>query len=482
MAGAVGNAATAAAANNGGGTYQGVSDKEIKIVDYVSNYGAEVNAILQAEGLLVTYDQAKSFDTAMANFINGHYVLYGRKVSIATYSGQCQSVPPDYGCLIPEMDRVIDTYHPYMFFWNTTLCSACYQEIARRKVVAVGGVGFSDEFANTLVDPSTRGQLFYSPGESASRTEKAFAQFYCSQLSTQTNPNRKVRYAETQNQLQNFNGQPRRLGIISTNDPDNENTVKNVLVPEIHRLCGNGEVLNHFYFYAQDINTAAQQVAAGIAAMDTPQDPANIVLCLCDPVAPAFLYEGEQGNNYYPENVIASDQGMDFDVVGQSYETGLGCPRPSGGCEYDIAYGLSTVGPLGPQDNVEGVRVFKAGGGTQLPFTPLSATTIAQAYVMMANLIEAAGPTLNPRNMSDRAAGMGTMGGGKSTNALLALGPGDWNWIQDARVMYFDKHKNSPYNDKPGTYVQIEGDRYNLTQYPGMPDGPPVPDTKSRTP
>jgi len=77
---------------------------------------------------------------------------------------------------------------------------------------------------------------------------------------------------------------------------------------------------------------------------------------------------------------------------------------------------------------------------------------------------------------------MGTMGGGKSTNALLALGPGDWNWIQDARVMYFDKHKNSPYNDKPGTYVQIEGDRYNLTQYPGMPDGPPVPDTKSRTP
>ena len=169
-------------------------------------------------------------------------------------------------------------------------------------------------------------------------------------------------------------------------------------------------------------------------------------------------------------------------MVGQSYETGLGCPRPSGGCEYDIAYGLSTVGPLGPQDNVEGVRVFKAGGGTQLPFTPLSATTIAQAYVMMANLIEAAGPTLNPRNMSDRAAGMGTMGGGKSTNALLALGPGDWNWIQDARVMYFDKHKNSPYNDKPGTYVQIEGDRYNLTQYPGMPDGPPVPDTKSRTP
>ena len=179
-----GSVAGAYAGDNGGATYQGVSGHEIKIVDYVSNYGAEVNAILQAEGLLVTYDQAKSFDTAMSGFLNKYYVLYGRKVNIVTYSGQCQSVPPDYGCLIPEMDRVIDTYHPYMFFWDTTLCSACYQEIARRKVVAVGGVGFSDEFSNSIAP------YFYSAGESATRTEKAFAQFYCSQLSSQTSPGR----------------------------------------------------------------------------------------------------------------------------------------------------------------------------------------------------------------------------------------------------------------------------------------------------
>ncbi|HMC41873.1 MAG TPA: hypothetical protein VKI20_02605 [Acidimicrobiales bacterium] len=482
VAGTIGGAY---AGNNGGTTWpQGVSDKEIKIVDYVSNYGAEVNAILQAEGLLVTYDQAKTFDTAMAKFINTHYVLYGRTVNIVTYSGQCQSVPPDYGCLIPEMDRVIDTYHPYMFFWDTTLCSACYQEIARRKVVAVGGVGFSDEFTNAQVDASTGGQLFYSAGESATRTEKAFAQFYCSQLSTVTNPNRKVRYAETQNQLQNFNGHDRRLGIISTNDPDNENTVKNVLVPEIHKLCGNGELLNHFYFYAQDINTAAQQVAAGIAAMDTPQDPATIVLCLCDPVAPAFLYEGESGNNYYPENVIATDQGMDFDEVGQSYEQGLGCPHPQGGCEYDIAYGLSTVGPLGSQDTVEGVRVFKAGGGTTLPFSPLSATNLGEAYVMMANLLEVAGPTLTPANMSKNAPGMGMVGGGTTGVPQLGFQKGDWNWIQDARVVYWDKKKTSGYNNKPGAYVQIEGARYNyeLGPYPKMDNGPDLPPTGQRTP
>src|SRR5437660_871966 len=108
------------------------------IVDYVSNYGAEVNAILLAEGQLVTYADSKPFDAAMEKFINDHYMLYGRKVKIITYSGQCTSVPPDYNCLLPEMDRIVDQYKPYMVFWNTTLCSQCYAELARKKVIGCG--------------------------------------------------------------------------------------------------------------------------------------------------------------------------------------------------------------------------------------------------------------------------------------------------------------------------------------------------------
>ena len=42
-------------------------------------------------------------DKAWEKFINEHYVLYGRHVKIVTYQGQCQSVPPKYDCLIPEM-------------------------------------------------------------------------------------------------------------------------------------------------------------------------------------------------------------------------------------------------------------------------------------------------------------------------------------------------------------------------------------------
>jgi hypothetical protein len=460
--------------SNGGATYQGVTKDTITIVDYVTDYGAEVNAILQAQGQLVTYEQANAFDRVMETFMNRYHVFYGRKVQIRTYQGQCQSVPPNLQCLLPEMDKIVDQYHPFIVYWNTTLCSACYAELARKKTVGVGGEGFSDEFSNA------NAPYFYSVGESATRIETAFGQWWCNQMSSVKVPGRKVKYAGTQNAAQNFNGQPRRLGVISTNDPDNKNTVTRVLKPA---LAACGDKVWHEYYYAQDINTAAQQVQAGISAMNTPQNPATTVLCLCDQVAPAFLYGGEQDNNYWPENVIASDQSMDYDITGQSYEASggqpsLGCKNPTRGCEYDNAFGLSTEGPQEPQGNDEGRRIYKAGGGTDpnmAGITPLSATSGARYFSMIAALIEAAGPTLTPANMQAGAPKIGQVGGGTTGHQLLGFGPNNWQWHQDVRIVYFDKHKNSPYNGQPGTYVQIGSTRYNLGQFPSLPGGPVMP-------
>ena len=448
-------------ANNGGATAQGVTGDTITIVDYHADAGAEVDAILKAEGLYTSYSDAQTYDAVYQNFINKFYVLYGRKVKIITYQGQCTTVPPDTNCLLPEMDKIASQYHPFMVYWGVnTVCSACYAELARDKVIATGGDGFSDDFANQ------NAPFFYSASESSTRIEDAFAEFYCKQLAKFP-----VAYAEHGNAAQNFNGKPRVLGVISTNDPDNKDTVHKILYKAL-ATCGVS--VTHEYFYAQDINTAAQQVAAGIAAMDTPTNPATTVICLCDAVAPAFLFEGEKANNYYPENVIATDQGMDLDKAAQSYETGLGCPS-GGTCEFDNAFGLSINGPSVSKDNNEGTRIYKAAGGGTPTIDPTVNGVIAHDYVMMANLIENAGPGLTPETLQAKAAGMGTLGGGATEQSLLQFGSGDWNWIQDARVVYWDKNKASPYNGLPGTFVQIEGNRYNLGQYPTEQCCPGIP-------
>src|SRR5437667_158053 len=113
--------------------------KEVRATGTASAAAAEAGAT-GTEGAAAAEPGAATepFDAAMEKFVNEHYVLYGRKVKIITYQGQCTSVPPDYNCLLPEMDRVVDQYKPYIVFWNTTLCSACYAELARKKVIGVG--------------------------------------------------------------------------------------------------------------------------------------------------------------------------------------------------------------------------------------------------------------------------------------------------------------------------------------------------------
>lgn len=111
-------------AGNGGATSQGVTAKTITVVDYYSDAGVVVDTILRAQGLYVTYDQTKQVDAAFQNFVNSHYVLWGRKVKIQVYRSTCQTVPPDTSCLLAEMDSIVHTIHPYAVAWGTTLCSA----------------------------------------------------------------------------------------------------------------------------------------------------------------------------------------------------------------------------------------------------------------------------------------------------------------------------------------------------------------------
>jgi hypothetical protein len=122
------------------------------------------------------------------------------------------------------------------------------------------------------------------------------------------------------------------------------------------------------------------------------------------------------------------------------------------------------------------VRIFQAGGGQGAPpTTGITTTILAQNWVMLANLIENAGPTLTAANMQARAPAMGMVGGGATREAQLGFAAGDWNWAQDNAVIYWDKNATSSYNGKPGTWVAVEGGRFNLGQYPAEPSGPPIP-------
>src|SRR3984957_9782146 len=385
--------------DNGGSTSPGVTDKTITVVDYYADAGGVVDTILKGEGLYVDYAQTKLVDAAFQNFVNSHYVLWGRKFKIVTYNSTCETVPPDTGCLLAEMDTIVQTYHPYAVAWGTTLCSVCFARLAQDHTIALGGVGFSDAFAQA------NAPYFWSSSESSTNIEQGFARFWCNQL-TSKNSDRVVSFAQDKNPSQDFNGQKRVLGVISTNDPDNEDTVTNVLVPALNRDCGDGgSVAQHHYFYSQDISTAAQQINAGVSAMDTSSDPATDVVGLCDPVAPELLYSGEEQHNYYPENILADVQGMGIDAVAQNFEStatqsSLACAHYQAGCEFDDAFGITSAPALPPPSKEPGPITYKLGGGTNLPMKPYVATGAWELWNMLASLTANTGPHLTPARMA----------------------------------------------------------------------------------
>ena len=464
----------AAYPNNNGATWRGVTANTIEVVNYVADYGAEVDQILKAQGLYYNADTAKSWNAAYSDFINSHYNLWGRKIHVDTVEGTCRTVPPDNNCLIPEMDRIVATYKPYAVFWETTVCSQCFAELSRLHVVNFGGGGFSDKFHNANAPYS------YDGGESSTTIQLQFASWWCAQMA-----GKKAAFAGTENAAENLRGMTRQLGVVSTNDPDNESTVQNVLYPALKKGC-NTTVNGHEYFYAQDINTAAQQSATQASKMNsTTTPPATSVVCFCDPVAPQFGLGAYKSDNYWPESILADDQTMDFDSNGQTYsnskDNGDSVACPSGGnCPYDNTIGLSSDDPQAAPANTSAVKIWNL--QTHNKALPIAAATLAivwNDYSMFASLLENAGPLLTPARMQAAAPDLGMRGGGTTNMPLRGFKPGSWCWTKDVRIVYWDKAKTSPYNGQPGTYVQIEGSRFDMN-FPSVAQ-PPAPAPENRT-
>ena len=466
----------AAFANNGGDTWPGVTKDTVKIVQYVPDYGAAVNTILRAQGLFYDANDAKVVAAAYEKFINANYQLYGRKVVLETFQGKCATVPPDLKCLIPEMGEMVEKHKPFAVLFSTTVCSACFAELARLKVVSTGGSGFSDAFQNA------NAPYIYDLSMTSTRMSLQFAEFWCKQMTSQRGSGRTAVFAGTQNPAQNFRTKPRVLGVISTNDPDNQTTVQKVLYPALKRGCG--ETVTHEYFYAQDISTAQQQSQAGTAAMND-ENPATSVLCLCDPVAPQFAFNAATNNNYWPESIVATNQSMDFDSVAQTYvdnrgEPTLACPQPQRGCAFDNAIGLGAADAQVAPEQMAGIKIFnKHSGGVALPVEPPTADIFWGNYNLLASLIQNTGPFLTPARMQQAAPKLGARGGGATGHPLRAFTSGSWGWTQDTRVLYFNKKAVSPYNKEPGKYIQIEGRRFQLGQFPTLKQ-PPAPPAEKR--
>jgi hypothetical protein len=429
--------------DNGGATYQGVTGDKVTIVRYLGKGNDAVDAILKAQDAFVELDQYKAFHVAATKFINDSYELYGRQVEIKTVQGTCETIPPDVACLRNEMKEVVDAHKPYFVFWNTSLCSACFDQLSKLRTPNAGGWHFRDSF-NQAKRP-----YHWDVQMSGTKMAQHAGRFWCAQLA-----GRPAKYAGSGNPSQDLRNNPRKIGVISTDDPENKGTVEGELAAELAR-CGTS-IGDHKYFYEQNITTADQQRRAAVLRMNpvgSGENAATSILCFCDLVAPSFLYSEEQQQNYYPENIVVGSGFMDTDAASQAYMGALGCPlKGSKPCNFEDAFGLSSINAQEPKFKDTGQRVWNAGGGKGN--APFDSVTNEWDYLnMIASLIQGAGPNLNPSSMEAGAFRQGIRG--DAAHVARGFSPGSYAWNQDMRTVYWSPKTVSRWNNEAGAYIQV---------------------------
>lgn len=465
--------------NNGGATYQGVTDKEVKVIVYRGKPNPQVDAILDAVGSNPPDEWVTDFMNKSFEFLNQKFEFYGRKIVWEEFFGKCDTVPPNYTCLRGEMRDLVRDKKPYAVIWGTPLASPAFDELSALKVVNLGGQHFRNNPFSMQRRPYHWDVAI--PGDVAA---KHVAEWYCKRLY-----NKKARWAgETggdptrQNPPTNdIRNKTRVLGVISTDDPENLNTIKQVLKPELAK-CG-AQVAHEFY-YAQDIARAEEQRRLALQKMRENPESTSI-MCFCDGVAPVFLYRTAQEQAYFPEHIIVGVGANDTDAIAQAYDSGSTLCNECH--QYENAFGLRSTTALQRFTNNDAVRLYKSMGGKMIADadfdTYKGALGELNYFMLMGTLIQAAGPALTPANMEKGAFSYGYRGGHAENPDphfnRRGFKPGNYGWFSDMdQVMWAQGVPSESMGNSKGTYVQLDGRRFELGEWP---EGElPIPDDKSK--
>lgn len=468
--------------NNGGaprGT-RGVTKDTIRVVAMLGNYGAAVQEILEQQGS-PSFEQFSRFAEASEKFLNAKYELYGRKIDIIPYMFKAttggQEAPND-SVLRNEVRQMVQQHNPFAVTWVNSVSSATYDELSRLKVVNLGGYGFTDDF-NTARRP-----YHWDVQMGGYELADAVSSWYCARM--HGGGTAKAAYAKSTGLPRNFDLQNRvrRLGVITTNDKQNLETVTRVKAL-LTSKCG--VTVTNQYNYAQDIRTLEQQRIEAYNQMTRGGggSTATTVMCFCDQVAPTFLYKTCTENEYFPEQVVVATGVMDLDRAAQAFDHGAEYPDKSDDDptdqekyeQFENAFGLAQFPRQGPGSTSTATKVWKAAGHAG-PLEYTSSDEEFNYYAMLAGMIQMAGAKLTPFTVETGATRLGVLGG--TTNertAQRSLGAGNYTWNDSLREVYWSPSTPSQFNGVRGTYKSLNGGKSFLGgQFPAgllqLPDKP----------
>ena len=439
--------ATWAGGDNGGATSMGVTGTTVSVIMYRPKDNAAVDAILRETGTYTPPDAEKQQFQLVADWINKHYQLYGRKITPIYVQGTCDIAPPVDSCFRAEADTLASKYKPFAMFWDSnTNEPAFFDELAHKGVVSWGGWGFADGFNDSLRP------YHYDVFMGGDTQAEITGAWYCKRLA-----GKPAKFAGSAS----LKSKTRKVVVIYPNTATTTPAAHH-LESIIKSCAGSSAVVDGPY--SSDTSTAAQQSTTNVAKYKAAG--CTTALWMSDPIAPAYGTKAAAAQNWSPENVIAGGGLLDYDALAQTYDSG----------QWAHAFGPSDIGLQTGVDQADAGKIWRAEGKSGSPNA--NSNLLTTYFLSLAGGIMAAGPKLTPLTYEY---GMLTQPGydewSKWHNPLLTYvkyGRGDYTAVSDIREVYYDPNKQSPTNHRPGAYVPLNGGRrYQINDIPsGEPNLP----------
>jgi hypothetical protein len=406
---------------NGGTTSRGVTDKDILVVRRKfpdSANSKAVEAVLAQAG----YADSATVDAArqvFINFFNKSYELYGRQLKYQEYTSEngnstdeAQSKGKEGACL--DADKIAKEIKAFAVMGGSSPFGECAAE--RQMVVFAAGAYYPESWYKRYHPYLWENimeceRIAYQTGEYIGKRLMNRPAKWAGDITMRS----KTRYFATY--VPDNEGYQRCVGIF-----------KNELKTK-YGMADTGPQYN----YQLDISRFPDQAAQ--AAVQFAAAGATTVIMACDFISVTVLTAAAQRQNWHPEWFSIGVGGTDLDNSARLYDQ-----NQSNGHMFGMSQLGATSKLIGPSS--EPGRVYKIATGNQIPDGTDGGYF---GLVTIFNMLQAAGPVVNPENLArgvmtippggapDFAAGRWSMVDGPDGTA----GAGDHTNVEDSREVFW---------------------------------------------
>ncbi|GIU85212.1 MAG: hypothetical protein KatS3mg008_1987 [Acidimicrobiales bacterium] len=407
--------------DNGGATYQGVTEDTIKIVRYVPQENANLQALIASFGVRDTAEQVKETFDGYLEIYQSLFETYGRRVEVVDFQGSGQA--DDEVASRADAVEIAEEIKPFAVLGAPALDRGVFaQELARRKIVCIGcGTALPESVIQdnqpyiwvTGQTPDQFLELLYVWLREVDRRGP--------ELGVDTE---KAIFAGDER----FHDRKRKVGVIHfEQDPP-------IFTELAERETGRSRrdiALRETYLF--DLATMPDRATELIAKMKS-QEITTIVF-IGDPIMPTYLTQAATKQEYFPEWVIVGGVLVDTNVMGRVYDQK----------QWRHAFGLSLLPAKTPRELTPAWRVWEWWFGKEKTPPPAQGTfqLVANEPAQLLLGIHMAGPDLTPDTFARGLFRVPPTGGGPTAPQISY---GDWGFfpqrdfagIDDATVIWWD--------------------------------------------